>query len=240
MNLKFTAYTYRLGKSKISTTRFLLFLAIMFVAFGFILGLLNTRMPLFENIDSITYFPFIIGFIFYGFAFIYQYFDYERFDHEKIGHLEINDNGIVVNHQDSIKYENLAEFNIDAGTYKGQKIPAMFPQSPSPTHRTGIENKITFSSNNNKYHINFGLESEYHLDSLYTTLFKLIISDKFKNISAKKMVNLIPSPFKNSSEYKSYIVKLIQDKRLNCTDGLLLHGYKTDKEAQELRIKYCG
>lgn len=239
MNLKFTAYTFRLGKSKISITQFLLFLALMFVALGFFLGLLNKKMPLFENIDNITYFPFIIGFIFYVFAFVYQYFDYERFDYEKIGHLEINENGIVVNHQDIIKYENLTDFSMNAGTYKGQKIPALFPQSPSPTHRMGLENKLTISSNTYKYDINFGLESEYHLESLYSTLFKLIISDKFKNISTKKMVNLIPPTFRNSSEYKSYIVKRIQDKRLNCTDGLLLYGYKSDKEAAELRKKYC-
>ena len=197
-------------------------------------------MPLFENIENIVYYPFIVGFIFYGMSFAYQYFDYERLDHEKLGHLEMNDEGIIFNHQGTIKYEQLSDFNIDAGTFYGQKIPAIFPQSPSPTHRTGLENKMSVSSNTIKYDINFGLESEYHLDSFYSTLFKLIISDKFKNISAKKMVNLIPSQFKNSSEYKAYIVKLIQEKRLNCTDVLLLHGYKSDKEAQELRKKYYG
>ncbi|WP_282053362.1 hypothetical protein [Maribacter luteus] len=238
--MKFTAYTYRIGKSKISTTRFLLYLAITFVALGFILKLLNDKMPLFENIEAITYYPFILGFIFYCTSFVYQYFDYERLEHEKIGHLELNDEGIIVNHEDTIKYEQLADIDIQAGTYHGQKTPVMFPQSPSPTHRTGLENKIRISSKTIRYDLNFGLENEYHLDSFYLTLFKLIVIDKFKNISTKKIMNLIPSQFKNSPEYKAFVVKLIQEKRLNCTDGLLLHGYKTDKEAQELRKKYCG
>ncbi|MEZ4970407.1 MAG: hypothetical protein R2814_12275 [Flavobacteriaceae bacterium] len=193
-----------------------------------------------ENIESIIYYQFIIGFIFYCAAFVYQYFDYERLEHEKTGHLELNEEGIIINHGETIKYEQLSNINIDAGTYHGQKTPAMSPQSPSPTHRTGLENRISISSNIIEHDLHFGLESEYHLDSLYLTLFKLIVSDKFKKIDPKKILNLIPAQFRSSPEYKTYIVKLIQEKRLNCSDGLLFHGYKSDKEAKELRKKYCG
>lgn len=238
--MKFTAYTYRIGRSRISTTQFLLFLAIIFVVLGFVLKLLNHKMPLFVNIENIVYYPFMVGFIFYAASFIYQYFDYERLDNEKTGHLEMNDEGIIINHGETIKYEQLSDLNIDAGTFYGQKIPVMFPQSPSPTHRTGLENKMSIFSNNNKYYINFGLESAYHLDSLYSTLFKLIVSDRLKNISTKKMLNLISPQYKTSLEYKAYVIKLIKEKRLNCAEGLLLHGYKSDKEAKELRKKYCG
>jgi hypothetical protein len=40
-------------------------------------------------------------------------------------------------------------------------------------------------------------------------------------------------------KFELFIAKLIREKRMECTEGLLLIGYDSDEEAQELRAKYC-
>ena len=69
---------------------------------------------------------------------------------------------------------------------------------------------------------------------------------RLKYLSRKGQLNelfdefkLVPNEMKKFNEYKVFIIKQIVDKKLNCKEGLLLHGYKSDKEALELRNKYC-
>ena len=61
-----------------------------------------------------------------------------------------------------------------------------------------------------------------------------------RNIDGKKSIKLIPKQYKNFEEYREYVGKQLREKKVNCTEGLLLIGYNTYEEAQELKKKYCG
>lgn len=240
--MKFTAYTYDLRKTKLSISKLFTYIAIGLVILGFLMMFLEDKISIFEFQNDFFYLPMITGLISYAIAFFYQYFEYEQIDNNKNGHFEINASGFFLNYKDQIQFDKISDLKIDAGTYYGMKLTyqAMNPKSPGPFYSSGLKNKIKISTNKSEYELNLGFENEFHLNSLYSTIFELVISDKLKNINPKYAISLISTKFRETIEYKEYIGKLLDEKRLNCTDGLLLYGYKSDKEAQELRKKYCG
>ena len=87
---------------------------------------------------------------------------------------------------------------------------------------------------------NFKLESKSHQNVLERNIYQIVINDKLRNIDGKKSIKLIPKQYKGFEEYREYVGKQLREKKVNCTEGLLLMGYKNDKEAKELREKYCG
>jgi hypothetical protein len=36
------------------------------------------------------------------------------------------------------------------------------------------------------------------------------------------------------------MTKLLKEKKIDCTEGLLIMGYSSDKQAKEMRTKYCS
>ncbi len=56
-----------------------------------------------------------------------------------------------------------------------------------------------------------------------------------RNIDGKKSIKLIPEQYKSYEEYREYVGKQLKEKKVNCTEGLLLIGYKSYEEAQELK-----
>jgi len=76
-------------------------------------------------------------------------------------------------------------------------------------------------------------------NELEKTIFKLVLSEKLDKIDLKKQIKLISKQNKDTGKFKNYIIKQLLENRINCTEGLLLYGYKTDAEATELRKKYC-
>ncbi|WBX72073.1 hypothetical protein [Tenacibaculum retecalamus] len=60
------------------------------------------------------------------------------------------------------------------------------------------------------------------------------------NIDSKKSIKLIPEQYRKFKEYEEYIGKQLKAKKINCTEGLLLIGYNSYDEAQNLKRKYCN
>lgn len=240
--MKFTAYTYELGKPKLSISVLFTYIAIGLWILIFLTMFLEGKFSILVFQNDIFFLPMIIGLVCYLIAFVYQFFEYEQIENYKNGLFEINDNGIVLKYTNQIPFDKISDLKINAGTYYGMKLTnqKMNPQNPSPFYSSGLKNKIKISTDESEYELNIGFESEFHLKSLYSTIFELIISDKLKKIHLKNAINLISVEYRETREYKEYIAKLLTEKRLNCTDGLLLYGYKSDKEAQELRKKYCS
>ncbi|OAB81420.1 hypothetical protein ULVI_01775 [Cochleicola gelatinilyticus] len=182
---------------------------------------------------------FFIGIVPILFAYVYQFFDFEIVEISDKGYLELNEEEIIIDHQKLIRYEEITDFDVKLIAFYNQKINLAY-RMPTERRSLGLSNGIKITTDSQKIILNFKLENSTHQRKLEEVIKQLVINDKLKNIDAKKLIHLIPTRFKKSEDYKDYVIKQIVANRINCTEGLLLHGYNSDKEAKELRKKYCG
>lgn len=195
-------------------------------------------MPLFDNIHDVALPFFLIALIPFISSYVYQYYDFERIESKKNGLIEFKENEIILDYSLSIKYDEITNIEIGIVAYYGERINMVY-RNPHEQKSLGIRNHIKLQTKSNEYGFHFKLENKIHLKELENTLFELVKSEKLKLVEPKKTIKLVPKRFNMTDEYKGFIIKQIVEKRINCTEGLLLHGYKTDKEAAELRKKYC-
>jgi hypothetical protein len=110
---------------------------------------------------------------------------------------------------------------------------------PTELKSCGILNKIIIGYIQENKEFNFKLENESHVRVLQNNLFEFVIQDQLKNIGTKNSLRLVEERFKKTEKYKSYIIQLLKEKRVDCTEGLLMIGYNSYEEAQQLKSKYC-
>ena len=236
--MKFTAYKYRIIKEKLSITKQIVYSSFALFVFGFIILFLNTKFPLTDNILPIIVPIFIISMLFFGVAHIYQFYDYELINCVKEGHIEFSTNEFIIDYNNKINYEDVTDLKINIDAYYGQTIDQYY-RNPLHKKSLGIKNTIVITTWDKSFTYNFKLEHSIHTIELKKTIFNLVLSEKLGIKNVKKLIKLIPSDFNKTEDYKAFVIKQITSKKINCTEGLLLHGYKTDKEAKELRNKYC-
>ncbi|WP_141402445.1 hypothetical protein [Sediminicola luteus] len=237
--MKFTMFQYELGPKKLSVTEMafwggLVFQLLLLLAPISAEKYLNIK----TNGDSIL-FLYFIGLIPLVFSYIYQYYEYENINTQKRGHIEFDETGITLDYNLQIPYLSISHFRIDWERYYGQKINKRPFGGPYPKYSLGVKNKLRFRSNDQEYEFHFKLEDETHLHQFQRFLLELVTTDKLYHLPPKNQIGLISDKFKHLSQFKYFVIKLIEENRIDCTTGLLLHGYKTDKEAELLRKKHC-
>ena len=237
--MKYTAYRYQIIKERFSITKQLFFIGILFFGIAIVLILLNKKIFIIDNVQSFIRPLFLIGSIPTLISYVYQFFDFERIDNKKIGHVEFNNDELIIDHSKKIKYHELTDIKFGIVAYFGERIN-MVHRNPNEQKSLGIRNFIDLTANSNKIKFNFKLESEIHLKELESTIFELVKSEKLKNFDSKTLIKLIPKRYKDTDGFKNFVLKQIVEKKINCTEGLLLHGYRSDKEAEILREKYCN
>jgi len=173
------------------------------------------------------------------FSYIIQYFDSEKIITFEKETLEIDEHSIILNYNTKINLEDIDQLQVLINGYFDQRINMMH-RMPKEQKSLGVKNKIKFSTSSESFDYYFKLENRFHLKRLEEILFELITSGKLHRLNAKKSIKLIPERFKESNKYKSFVITQITEKRIGCKEGLLLHGYKSDREATKLREKYCG
>lgn len=206
---------------------------------GFLIYLIDKNIAPKNQLNETTLWIFILSFIPIGFSYIFQFFDYENIEISNKGNLDIHEKCFTIDYKKEILYSDIENLSIIIDAYYNERINIGY-NTPTEQKSLGLKNQINIETKYDKTELYFKLENKYHKDRLEEALFEIIINGKLENIDPKKCIKLIPDKFKNSDKYKSYVIKQIVRKRINCTEGLLLHGYKTDKEAKELREKYCG
>lgn len=165
-------------------------------------------------------------------AFIVRFSEYENLNGYFKGEIKIDTDNIFINQQ-SFKLPEITNLKLVVFNYKGEK-----------THRRGasfyqgISNSISFTHNSQSISVDFLLKSKEHTDDLYHILVSIIVQEKINY--NRNLINLIPDKYRKSQVFKSFILKLIVEKRLECTEGLLIHGYSSDYEAKQLRAKHCS
>ena len=182
----------------------------------------------------------VLGFVIMICANIYQFSDYERIKSEKNGYIEFSEDEIIISFKERIKYSELTDFKIIIDAYYNQTINPSFGIIADGMKSLGISNSLEITHNLKSRTFNFKLENESHKDILERTIYQLVINDKLKNLDGKEVIYLIPEKFRQTIEYKEYIIRQLKARKVSCAEGLLMIGYKNYEEAQELKKKYCS
>jgi len=165
-------------------------------------------------------------------AFLIQFWEYENLNGYFKGEIKIDIKNIFINEQ-CFKLSEIRNLKLTVFNYKGERT-----NRRGASFYQGTSNFISFTYNSKELSINFLLTSKDHIDDLYHILVSIITEEKINY--SRNLINLIPDKYRKSQEFKSFILKLIIEKRVECTEGLLIHGYSSDEEAKQLRAKYCS
>ena len=164
-------------------------------------------------------------------AFILHFWEYENLNGYFKGEIKIDFEHVFINQQ-AFQLCEISDLKLRISNYKGQRT-----NRRGPSFYQGISNFVSFTYNSESITVNFLLKSKDHIDELYQILVSIIIQEKINY--SRNLINLIPDKHRKSQEFKNFILRLIVEKRLECTEGLLIHGYSSDEEAKQLRAKYC-
>lgn len=181
---------------------------------------------------------YLLAFIPILISYVYQFYEYEKIEHTATGYFELDDEGLTLN-ATKIKYQEINDLKIFADVFHGKTIN-LYNRYPVEKKSLGINNWIEYSTSSEKVKFYFKLNSKGHLKDIESVIYDLVLKDKFQNLEGIQQIKLIPERFKNSKDYKEFVGRQIKSRKIDCTRGLLLYGYKTYDEAQELKKRYCG
>jgi hypothetical protein len=159
--------------------------------------------------------------------------EYENLNGSFIGTISFEDNFLIID-TEQYQYNKIENLILHANSYSGQRNENT---RSGPMYSNGVQNSISFIYDHQKIFRNFKLDSERHIDELQSVLLDIITNEKIPY--QRKYLNLINSEYRLFIEFELFVAKLIKEKRMECTEGLLLIGYDSDEEAKELRAKYC-
>lgn len=208
------------------------------MALGFLIYIIDTVITPKNQLNEIISWIFIVASGPLLFSYCYQFFDFENIVTQNKAYLEIDEIGFSINQQRKVMHGDIRELVIKIDAYYTERINVIY-RTPEEQKSLGVKNFISIRTEKEDFSFYFKLNNGSHKERLEEILFTLIIQNKLLNLDSKKSIKLIPSRFKDSEDYKRYVLEQIIKKKINCTEGLLLHGYKTDKEAKYLREKYC-
>ena len=237
--MTFKAHIHKIIKKETSNTEIIFLSGLFLMIIGLIFSYIYNEIFHTDSGKGILASIMIIGMLTIFFTYFYQYYDFEKIKNLKEGFLEIEKDELIINYTEKIKYEELTDFDLSINAYYNQIIN-FGNRSPTEKRSLGISNSLTITDKSKTRTFNFKLESKSHQNVLERNIYQLVISDKLRNIDGKKSIKLIPKQYKGFDEYREYVGKQLKAKKVNCTEGLLLIGYNSYEEAQELKKKYCG
>ena len=199
-----------------------------------IILIINQKHFQIESIESVLKPLAIIVFPIVIIGNIIRFWEYENLNGSLKGNLKIDLNSISIDNNEYL-FAIIENFKISVSNYKGQRTNN---SKSGPSFYQGISNEISFTYNSESITVNFLIASKNQIDNLYHILVSVIADEKIDY--SRNLINLIPDKYRKSQQFKNFILKLILEKRLECTEGLLIHGYSSDEEAKQLRAKYCS
>lgn len=238
MGITFKASLFKLFKKEISNSLIIYYSGVFLLATPLIIQYLFLYIYNIE-IDGFLYTAMsICGMFVILCAYLYQLNDFEKIKSEEVGFIELIENELIISFNERIKYAEITEFSLVIDAYYNQVINPSIG-IPDETRSLGISNSLKITHNLKSRTFNFKLENESHKNILERSIYQLVINDKLKKLDGKELIYLIPEKFRRTNEYKEYIIKQLKARKVSCTEGLLMIGYKNYEEAQELKKKYC-
>lgn len=163
-----------------------------------------------------------------------RFWEYENLNGSFRGELKVDLISISISNSEYL-FSKVENFKISISNYKGQRTNNT---KSGPSFYQGTSNFISFTHNSESISVNFLLLSKDHIDDFYEIFVSIIAQEKITY--CRNLINLIPEKYRKSQEFRNFILKLITEKRIECIEGLLIHGYSSDEEAKQLRLKYCS
>lgn len=237
--MTFKAYIHKIIKKETSNTETIYLSGLFLLITSLIFTFIYKKVFHIDSGSTLLFSIMLLGFLAIIFTYFYQFYDFEKIKNEKNGFLELDTNELIINYKEIIKYEELTDFELLIDAYYNEKINMIY-KNPTEKRSLGISNTLTITHKSKTRTFNFKLESKSHQNVLERTIYNLVINNKLKNIDGKKSIKLIPKQYKGFDEYREYIGKQLKAKKVSCTEGLLLMGYNSYDEAQELKKKYCS
>lgn len=186
-----------------------------------------------ENHWSLLYWILILALIGHVLSFFIRLNEHENINGYFEGDLQFESDYMQVDDR-QFEYQHITNFNVSAGDYYGKPTPE---SRSGPRYTNGLENRISFTYKDEEIKFFFEINTPYEVRFFFDQVTSLICQEKIKY--SRHYLNFIPQGHRESTEFINFVAKLIKEKRVNCTEGLLLMGYYSDEEAMEMRAKYC-
>lgn len=164
-----------------------------------------------------------------------------NFSHENLklietGIVRMDEEKFIIDNEVEIYFKDVEYFNIGTFDYKGRR--KYHRVSLEPNLSLGVNNSLTIRFNGKKISRKFQLLDKRQSWAMSTFISRLIVQDKFKNTPPREILWMVSNEVKKSEEGRKFIVGNIKSGQLSATEGLLMMGYNSDKEAKALRTKY--
>ena len=164
------------------------------------------------------------------------HFSHENLKLTETGIFRIDEEKFIIDNEIEIFFKDVEYFKIGSFDYKGRK---KYPRvSLEPNLSLGVNNSLSIVSNDKNISRKFQLIDKRQSWALSNFISRQIIQDKFTKTSTRDILWMVSDDIKKSEEGRKFIVRHIKSGQLNSTEGLLMMGYSSDKEAKDLREKY--
>ena len=188
------------------------------------------------NITIPDYFSWILVIAFFGhvLSFIIRLKEHENVNGFFEGNIRFESEYIETNNS-RFFYTDISNLKISVGDYYG-KPTGNYKYGPS--YKNGLSNFISFRVKDEYKEFYFEINAEYYIECFYNNLVDIICQEKIKY--DRNYLDFIPCSHRASNQFQKFITKLLKEKKIGCTEGLLIMGYSSDQEAKDMRAKYCS
>jgi hypothetical protein len=180
-----------------------------------------------KTISYISLFIFVIS------SFM-RFIEYEKLNGKLDGEILFENKIILINKNpfelDKIRDLKISFDNIYGDSTGNRKI--------GPIYSQGLKNSISFYYESQYIEVFYQLRNTQQQKNLKDNLFHLIISETIPLNT--RSLQYIDKSHRETVEFKSLVHRYIKENIFTCTEGLLVIGYSSDREASELRKIYCS
>ncbi len=196
--------------------------------------ILNEEYLDFKILETILKTICYISLFFFMISIFMRLTEYETLNGILEGEISFEKDSLIINNT-VFNFAEIKDFNINFDDVYGNltgnsKVGPMFSQ--------GLKNSISFYHDSNFIQIFYQLKTENQVSALKQDLYFYIIQEILPLTS--RTLQYVDKKFKHNNEFENLVYKYIKNGTFSCTEGLLMIGYSSDKEAVELRKKYCS
>lgn len=217
-----------------STSELLNWSSLFILLFSTCILILNDECLDFEILETIFKTICYIALFFFMISIFMRLAEYENLNGILEGEISFEKDSLIID-KTVFNFNEINDFNINFDDVYGNltgnsKVGPMFSQ--------GLKNSISFYYESNSIQIFYQLKTENQLNSLKQDLYFYVINEVLPLNT--RTLQYVDKKFKHTNEFKNLIHKYIKNGTFSCTEGLLIIGYSSDKEASELRKQYCS
>lgn len=130
-------------------------------------------------------------------------------------------------------FKEMIDLNVAIGHHRGERTG----RKGGPAYYQGVDNFISFRVGDQVRKVQFRMTSPQHIALFYNVLIKPICTESIQY--QRKYLNFFNPEFRKLPLFREFVIRLLRERRIDCTEGLLIIGYSSDAEAKAMRAEYC-